>query len=106
MVSIHACWPTRSWSREGMAGYPGRRREKLHYLAGNRQGADEDLGAGFATQAQARATDAQDAWAALAEHLKPASGAQAEFGHAADPGGRAQHLFNFCPFTCLNQVQR
>jgi hypothetical protein len=57
-------------------------------------------------KAEAGTVDAQEARAASLEHLQAAPATDAEFGHAANPGGLAVNLGNVSPFTAAKQFQR
>jgi hypothetical protein len=69
-------------------------------------GPNQDLGGVVAAQAEAATADLEQAGAAGLQHLKTATGPDAEFGHAADPGRLAGHLGHLGPVAATEQFER
>ena len=68
--------------------------------------ADEDLAGAFAAEAQPAATDAEQAGTARLQDLQSAAGADAQLGHATDPGRFAANVVDFAPFAGAEQFER
>jgi hypothetical protein len=68
-------------------------------LAGEGHGSDEDAHALFAPQAKATSANIEQARRARLYHLKAAAAADAQLGHAPDPGRIAANLGDISPFA-------
>src|SRR5262245_32330387 len=69
-------------------------------------GPHQDLRGVVAAEAESGAVNAQEARAAALEHLQTAAGANAQFGHPADPGRFSVNFGNISPFATTQQFQR
>ena len=67
---------------------------------------DEDLTDAVAADAQPAALHAQQAWAARLQDLQAATAADAQLGHAADPGGLAVNVSDVAALTRPQVFQR
>jgi hypothetical protein len=66
---------------------------------------DKDLRRVAATQAQLATGHLEKARSTTLEHLHPAASPQAEFRHAANPGGIAANVSHVRPFTGTQQFE-
>jgi hypothetical protein len=74
-------------------------------LPGLGHGPYQDLRGVIAAKAEAGSVNAQEARAATLQHLQTAAAADAEFGHAAYPGGLTVNLGDVSPFAATQQFQ-